>query len=169
LRDENGARRPPDAETADKIKNLLLRETDIYRTLRKMASRELEAILLDADMEELLQILEEKQEVISRLRLLADTWADATPLSGLPELRGTPGFWKKVSGLFPEEQAAELRQILSETRAAAEDLMEVEKKVQEELEKHVRFLRGKILAMKHGRSAFASYAKMGGGYLDLGS
>ena len=154
-------------DALSKVKNLLTLEADMYATLRKMVSRELEAILLRKDMEELLSILGEKQEVISRLQLLADSWVDALPLLGIDELRGTSGFWDRLAVLFSEEQAAELNEILSETRAAAEDLMEAEKNVQTELEKHVQQLREKLLKFKHGRSAVIGYAKMGGGQLDV--
>ncbi|MDR1978304.1 MAG: hypothetical protein LBQ42_06190 [Synergistaceae bacterium] len=151
-------------DTLDKVKNLLGLELNIYNRLRKMVSRELEAILLDGDMEKLLSILQEKQDVIAQLQLLSDTWLDALPMLGLEELRGTSGFWEKLSTLFSGEQAVEFDRILLKTRSAAEDLMEAEKTVQVELEKHVEQLRGKMLQVTHGRSAFINYAKMGGGY-----
>ena len=153
-------------DTLDKIKNLLALEGDMYEILRKMVSRELEAILLHGDMEELLSILTDKQEVISRLQLLADSWMDALPFLRIDELRGTSGFWNKLVALLSEEQAAELNDVLSKTRAAADDLMEAEKNVQAELEKHVQQLREKMLEFKHGRTAVIGYAKMGGGQLD---
>ncbi|MCL2009179.1 MAG: flagellar protein FlgN [Synergistaceae bacterium] len=154
-------------DVLNKVKNLLILEGDMYKTLRKMVSRELEAILLHKNMEELLSILTEKQEVISRLQLLADSWLDALPFVGIDELRGTSGFWNKLEELFSEEQAAELNDVLTETRATAEDLMEAEKSVQNELEKHVQQLREKMLELKHGRSAVIGYAKMGGGQFDV--
>lgn len=154
-------------ENLEKIKNLLTRELGMYNTLRKMVGRELEAIVLNGDMEELLQILQEKQEVISQLQLLTDTWVDALPVSEFGELRGASGFWEKLAALFPEDQAVDFNQTLAETRIAAEDLMEAEKNVQAELEKHVRQLRDKMLQMTQGRSAFIGYAKMGGGTSDF--
>jgi len=149
-------------DALNKVKNLLILEGDMYGTLRKMVSRELEAIILRSDMDELLSILTEKQEVISRLQLLADSWMDALPHLGIDELRGSSGFWGKLSEVFSEEQAGDLQKVLSETRAAAEDLMEAEKSVQTELEKHVQQLREKMLEFKHGRSAVIGYSKMGG-------
>jgi hypothetical protein len=131
-----------------------------------MVSRELEAIILNKDMEELLSILQEKQEVIAKLQLLADTWLDAFPGLGLAEVRGTSGFWEKLGTLFSGEESAEFDQALAETRAAADNLMMAEAKVQEELEKHVQQLRDRMLQMNQGRSAFVNYAKMGGGYVD---
>ena len=154
-------------DVLNKAKKLLVLENDMYETLRKMVYRELEAIILHKDMEELLSILTEKQEVISRLQLLADSWIDALSPLGIDGPRGTSDFWSKLLDLFPEEQAAELNDVLSKTRRAAEDLMEAEKNVQTELEKHVQQLREKILDVKHGRAAFIGYAKMGGGQLDI--
>ena len=154
-------------DALDKVKNLLTLECGMYGTLRKMVSRELEAILLHKDMDELMSTLVEKQEIISRLQLLADSWIDALTSLGIDELRGTSEFWNKLAALFSEEQANKLNDVLSTTRAAAEDLMEAEKNVQVELEKHVQQLRDKMLDVKHGRTAFIGYAKMGGGQIDL--
>ncbi|MDR2523518.1 MAG: flagellar export chaperone FlgN [Synergistaceae bacterium] len=155
-----------DDDLLDRVKNLLTLEQDIYAELRAMVSRELEAIVLNRDMEELLAVLQEKQEVISRLQLLADSWQDAVPTLNMGELRGAAGFWEKLASFFPEEEGTEFSAALAATRHAAEDLMKAEKKVQEELENHVRQLREKMLQMNHGRSAFINYAKMGGGYLE---
>lgn len=153
-------------DALNKIKNLLVLEGNMYETLRRMVSRELEAILLHGNMEELLSILNEKQEVISRLQLLADSWTDTSSLLGIDESHDV-SIWSKLPELFSEEQIAELNSLRSETRAAAEDLMEAEKDVQTELEKHALQLREKMLAFKHGRSAAVGYAKMGGGQLNI--
>jgi hypothetical protein len=153
----------------EEVKNLLNLELNLYNTLRKMVSRELEAIILDGDMEKLLSILQEKQDVISQLQLLSDTWGDALPMLGLEELRGASGFWEKLSALFSEKRSAEFNQVLSKTRSAAEDLMNAEKTVQAELEKHVDHLRSRMLQVTRGRGAFINYAKLGGGYFDPGN
>jgi hypothetical protein len=150
-----------------KVKDLLTHELGLYTTLRKMVLREMEAVVVNEDMEELLVILQEKQEVIARLQLLVDSWSDTLPMLELEESRGTESFWEKLAASFPDEQAAELRAILAETRAAGEDLAESEKRVQIELEKHVQQLRDKMLQMTRGRSALLGYAKMGGGSLDV--
>ena len=149
-----------------KVKNLLTLELGLYTTLRKMVLREMEAVVLNEDMEELLSILQEKQDVISRLQLLVDSWSDALPMLEMKESRGTESFWEKLAALFPKEQTAELSVLLAETRAAGQELTEAEKRVQAELEKHVQQLRGKMLQMTRGRSALLGYVKMGGGHLD---
>ncbi|MDR2174623.1 MAG: hypothetical protein LBO82_01635 [Synergistaceae bacterium] len=153
-------------DVLSRVKNLLTLELGLYTTLRKMVLREMEAVVLNEDMEELLAILQEKQDVISRLQLLADSWTDALPMLELGERRGMEGFWEKLAAFFPKEQSAELNVLLAETRAAGEEVTEAEKRVEAELEKHVQQLRGKMLQMTRGRSALIGYAKMGGGHLD---
>jgi hypothetical protein len=153
-------------DVLSKVKDLLTLELGLYTALRKIVLREMEAVVLNEDMEELLTILQEKQDVISRLQLLVDSWADALPMPELEESRGTEGFWERLAALFPDEETAELRALLAETRAAGEEVTEAEKRVQVELEKHVQQLRGKMLQMTRGRSALIGYAKMGGGHLD---
>lgn len=144
------------------VNNLLARELGMYKTLRAMVSKELEAIVLNQDMEELLNILQEKQEVIAQLQLLADSWTDVVPGLGIQEARGSVSFWDKLASLFSQEEAQIFSQTLQETRLAAEDLMEAEDSAQKELEKHVQFLRDKMKSMSRGREAFIGYTKMGG-------
>ena len=85
-----------------RLKDLLSEELGLYRTLRAMVSRELEAILLNEDMEELLNILQEKDAVISRLQLLVDSWQDALSDSGLRGTRGADGFWDRLLASLSE-------------------------------------------------------------------
>ena len=127
-----------------------------------MVSRELEAIVLDEDMEELLNILREKQERISQLQLLTDSWNDILTEAGVRERRGSDGFWEQLQAILPRDHADDFFRILQETREAAEDLMEGEARAQEELEKHLGGLREKLASMTRGREAFIGYTKMGG-------
>ena len=89
--------RPEHSRSQDKIlqqaKDLIQREIKFCRTLRAMISRELEAIVLNGDMDELSRILEQKDEIISQLQLLADGWRDILEESGLDaNIQGTEGF-----------------------------------------------------------------------------
>lgn len=145
-----------------KIKDLLSEELGLYHALRMMVSRELEAIVLDEDMEALLNILQEKQALISQLQLLTDSWQDVLSELGLGGTRGSDGFWAQLQALLPESHAGEFSRLLQETRVAAEDLMKGEARAQEELEKHLGGLREKLASMTRGREAFIGYTKMGG-------
>ena len=152
-------------EILEKVEKLLALEVGMYETLRKMVGRQFEAILLNGDMEELLNLLEEKQEVISRLQLLADSWGDLLATLGIEDARGSEGFWNKLADHFPKDKAVSFHATLTQAREAAEDLMNAEERLQGELEKHVQKLRDKMLGLKKGRTAFIGYTKMGGAHI----
>ena len=149
-------------DLAARLKDLLSEELGLYRTLRAMVSRELEAILLNEDMEELLDILQEKDAVIFRLQLLVDSWQDALSDLGLQGTRGADGVWEQLLASLPEAHSGELSQALQETRAIAEELSKAEASAQEELERYLSGLREKLASMTRGREAVIGYTKMGG-------
>ena len=128
-----------------------------------MISRELEAIVLNGDMDELSTILEQKDEVISQLQLLADGWRDVLEDSGLnSNAHGTDGFCMRLLELFPDDE--ELPSLISESREVAESIIKAEDNAMSELEKHSDGLRSQMISRANAKNAAASYAKMGGGY-----
>ena len=140
-------------------KSLLTQEIQLYKTLRTMVSREQEAIVLNEDMEELLHILQEKDGVIARLQLLADSWGD---LLGSAGPGGTAGVWERFRALFPDDR--EVSSMLDEARDAAEDLMKAEDESKRLLERYSAGLREQLASMAKGRSVAASYERMGGAF-----
>ena len=144
-------------------KGLLAQEIQLYRTLRAMVSREQEAIVLNEDMEELLQILQAKDDVIARLQLLADSWGDLLGSAGIDGPAGTEGFWERFRALFPDDR--EVSAMLDEARDAAEDLMKAGDESKRLLERYSAGLREQLTSMAKGRSAATSYERMGGAFL----
>ena len=152
-----------DKKVLDQAKSLIQREIKYCRTLRAMISRELEAIVLNGDMDELSTILEQKDEIISQLQLLADSWRDVLEDSGLSNnISGTDGFCVRLLELFPDDE--ELPSLISESREVAESIINAENSAISELEKHSSDLRSQMVERVNARNAAASYAKMGGGY-----
>lgn len=143
-------------------KGLLTQEIQLYKTLRTMVSREQEAIVLNEDMEELLQILQEKDGVIARLQLLADSWGDLLGSAGIAGPDSTEGFWERFRALFPDDH--EVSAMLDEARDAAEDLMKAEDESKRLLERYSAGLREQLASMAKGRSVAASYERMGGAF-----
>lgn len=127
-----------------------------------MISRELEAIVLDGDMDELLHILEQKGEVISQLQLLADSWRDVLAGAGVKSAGagGVNGMGARILALFPDDE--EIPALLRETREVADSILQAEDEAKAELEKHAAGLRGQITSRAHGRKVADSYARMGG-------
>ena len=115
-----------------------------------MISRELEAIVLNGDMDELFRILEQKDEVISQIQLLADSWKDI--LHDNP--RGN------LMNLYPNDN--ELSQLIIESREIADSIMKAEDNAISELEKYQAGLRSQMMNRVHNKNAAASYARMGG-------
>ena len=155
------------SRSQDKIlqqaKDLIQREIKYCRTLRAMISRELEAIVLNGDMDELSGILEQKDEIISQLQLLADGWRDVLEESGLGgNISGTEGFGLRLLELYPDD--TELPALIQESREIAGSIIKAEDDAISELEKHSAGLRSQMVSRAHAKNAAASYAKMGGGY-----
>ena len=147
----------------EQAKSLIQREIKYCRTLRAMISRELEAIVLNGDMDELSDILTQKDEIISQLQLLADGWRDILEESGLGgNIQGAEGFGMRLLELYPDD--TELPALIEESREIAGSIIRAEDDAISELEKHSAGLRSQMLSRAHAKNAAASYAKMGGGY-----
>ena len=128
-----------------------------------MISRELEAIVLDGDMDALYEILERKDEVISQLQLLADGWRDLLSSAGINDVNNSnfpEGFGKYLLTLYPNDK--ELPELIQESREIAESIMKAEDEAVSELDKLSSGLRGQMVNRVQGRNAAASYARMGG-------
>ena len=155
------------ANSANRIlaqaKELISREIKLCRTLRAMISGELEAIVLDGDMDALYEILERKDEVISQLQLLADGWRDLLSSAGINDVNNSnfpEGFGKYLLTLYPNDE--ELPELIQESREIAESIMKAEDEAVSELDKLSSGLRGQMVNRVQGRNAAASYARMGG-------
>ena len=123
-----------------------------------MISRELEAIVLNGDMDELLNILEQKDEIISQLQLLADSWQDLIASYGVnanPE-----GLGRYLLEIYPDD--TELPAMINESREIAGSIIQAEDNAISELDKFTSGLRGQMINRANGRNAAASYARMGG-------
>ena len=142
----------------EQAKELVSREIKLCKTLRAMISRELEAIVLNADMDELFNILEQKDGIISQLQLLADSWQDVIP-SNL-HANSANNFVPRLLELYPDDQ--ELPEMLEESREIAESIIHAEDEAMNELEKFTSGLRSQMTARVHGKNVAASYARMGG-------
>lgn len=144
------------ARILEQAKELVSREIKLCKTLRAMISRELEAIVLNGDMDELFNILEQKDEIISQLQLLADSWQEVIPSN----IHNTSNFVPRLLELYPDDE--ELPEMLEESREIAESIIKAEDDAMNELEKFTSGLRSQMASRAHGRNVAASYAKMGG-------
>ena len=148
----------------EQAKDLIRREISLCKTLRAMISRELEAIVLNADMDELLDLLDQKDGIISQLQLLADGWKDILANTGVREEVNMPNFpeglGKYLLDLYPEDE--ELPALIQESREVAGSIIHAEDDAIGELEKFSAGLRSQMVTRAQGRNVAASYARMGG-------
>ena len=146
------------ADVLEQSKELISREIKLCKKLRAMISRELEAIVLDGDMDELFRILEQKDSVIAELQLLADGWRDVL---NNPAVKNSPnGLRKRLLELYPDDM--ELSGLIQESREIAGSIMQAEDNAIEELQKFKDGIRSQISSRVQGRNVAASYARMGG-------
>ena len=151
-------------------KELILREIKICKALRAMISRELEAIALDGDTDELVRLAPKKDEIISQLQLLADSWRDLLFSSGLSEIHDpvnlndnqSGGFGQKLLDLYPDD--LELQELVRETRTISESIINAQNEAIIQLRQHADELRSKISERKAMHRAAARYSRMGGLY-----
>jgi hypothetical protein len=129
-----------------------------------MISRELEAIVLNGDVDELFDLLEQKDGIISQLQLLADGWKDILAESGIHENTDAPNFpeglGKYLLDLYPEDE--ELPALIQESREIAGSIIHAENDAIGELEKFSAGLRSQMVTRVQGQNAAARYARMGG-------
>ena len=141
-------------------KNLISREIQLCRKLRALISRELEAIVIDGDMDELFRIMEKKTEIVSQLQLLADAWQDLIRESGLNASYNSVNFSGQILKLFPDD--LELKELVNQTHEIADSIINAENEAVNELQKYSEAARSQVAKRIHGRNAAASYARMGG-------
>ena len=152
------------ARVLPQAKELIRREIKLCKTLRAMISRELEAIVLNGNMDELTAILDSKTEIISQLQLLSDGWSDMLEAGGVHNMNDSPnfpeGFGKYLLELYPEDE--ELPALIEESREVAGSIVKAEDDAINELEKFTAGLRSQMVSRVQGQNAAASYARMGG-------
>ena len=143
-------------------KELIQREIKLCKTLRAMISRELEAIVLNGDMDELTSIIESKNDVISQLQLLADGWRDMLEQAGVHSNNPNfpEGFGRYLLELYPDD--TELPALIEESREIAGSIIRAEDDAISELDKFTAGLRSQMVTRVQGKNAAASYARMGG-------
>ncbi len=148
------------------LKGLLAEELELYLELERLIGRE-EQCVDEEDLQPLLDVLRDKQVLISRQEELQERWADVAQELGVLEGREGIAFWATVraalSSLEGESGYNKLAARVEEIRRKAFDLLERERMIQTTLETRRDQLRERLLRMKAGRSVLRGYAVGRGG------
>ena len=142
----------------EQAKELISREIKLCKTLRAMISRELEAIVLNADMDELADVLAKKDDIIAELQLLTDGWQDI--IHSMKPIPQGVNMFNHLLELYPDD--SELPALIQETHDISNSIMKAEDDAISELEKYRTDLRSQMVKRVNNKNAAASYARMGG-------
>ena len=142
----------------EQAKQLIAREIKLCKILRAMISRELEAIVLNADMDELAVVLEKKDDVIAELQLLTDGWQDL--IHSMKPIPQGVNMFTHLLDLYPDD--SELPALIQETHDISNSIIRAEDDALSELGKYRDDLRSQMVKRVNNKNAAASYARMGG-------
>ncbi len=148
------------ADLEEILSSLVSSELALFNELALLVEKEEECVLAE-DMKCLLDVLQEKQDVISRQEKIHEQWSSISSSMGLQEGRDGPEFWSKLGELL-EDGAADLKASLSVIRDVAGKVLEQEMHVQSLMEKHVESLRKQMAGISRGKEALRGYSKSGG-------
>ena len=145
------------------LSSLVSTELALYNELALLVQKERECVI-SGDMEGLLNILTEKQDVISRQERVQEGWNNMCSSLGISEGRDGPVFWEKVSALLGSVNTGDLKTSLAVIREVAGKVLEDELEVQALLEEHIEDLRDEMLRIHKGKKAVRGYNRSGGSF-----
>ena len=148
------------ADLEKKLSSLVSSELALFNELALLVEKEEECVLQE-DMECLLNVLQEKQEVISRQEKIHEGWSFISSSRGSSEGRDGPSFGSRLGELLGEG-ADDFKSSLSVIRDVAGNVLEQEIRVQGLLEKHVDSLRSQMAQVSRGKKALTGYSQAGG-------
>lgn len=138
------------------ISDLLGRELGLYEKLKVLVREEIDVIEAD-DMDRLLEILEEKQSVISEQEILMERWNDVSQELGISQGRDEPVFWKTLSNVLDGDMYQELKEKVQNLQALVGSLLRSEELAQKNMEDRVSELRRRMSKMADGKRAVRGY------------
>ncbi len=139
-----------------KVSELLSSELELYRELESQVAREIEAIDGD-DMDLLLEILQDKQSIISQQEILVERWSEVSADMGVSQGREEPVFWRALAALVGDEEYGDLREKVRLLQAVVDSTLKSEELAQKNMEAKVSELRKKMSRVADGKKAVRGY------------
>ncbi|WP_084043916.1 MULTISPECIES: flagellar export chaperone FlgN [Aminobacterium] len=144
-----------------RLVELLSSEISLYRQLEEYVDEELDCVQ-KGDMAKLLEILQQKQGVISKQQLLQEQWEQVALGLGVTEGREGPVFWSAVEHHMESQGFLSLSHLIVQIRELVTSVLAKEEHVQALLEEHISELRKEMGRLNKGKAAFHGYMKSGG-------
>jgi hypothetical protein len=133
-------------------------ELDLYRYLENLVDIEEEKVR-QSDMEGLLDVLQQKQSVISRQEALLERWNHISSGLGLSEGREGPVFWNAISSRIGESGYNQIVHRIDEIKELGQRLLDREGKIRQNLEENLAEMRKTLLSMGRNRIAMKGYSQ----------
>ncbi len=143
-------------ELFNTVNELVEEEVALYRSLGELVDAEEERVN-DSDMEGLLEILQQKQSIISRQEVLLEKWNEISVSLGIAEGREGPVFWNTLSQRIGESGYNQIVKRIDEIRELGQKLLDQETKIRQNLEQNLAEMRQTLLKMGRNRVAMKGY------------
>lgn len=145
-------------ELTDIVNSLVDEELDLYRSLAALVDCEEEKV--DAsDIEGLLEVLQQKQAIISRQELLLERWNQISAELGLAEGREGAAFWDALAARIGEKGYIQIVRRIDEIREVGQILLDRERQIRQNLEGHIAEMRKTLVNLGKNRAALRGYSR----------
>lgn len=145
-------------ELFDKVNALANEELSLYKTLSSLVDEE-EDKVNESDMEGLLEVLRQKQNIISRQEILLEKWNEISSSLGLSIGREGPAFWNTLSEKIGEKGCQQITGSIEEVKQLGQKLLDREGIIREKLEKNLASMRETLLRLGRNRTALRGYSQ----------
>jgi len=140
------------------VNTLVTEELGLYRSLEELVDDEEEKVR-QSDMEGLLEVLQQKQSVISRQECLLERWDSISNSLGLKSGREERAFWNSLAARIGESGYNQIVSSINEIRELGQRLLDREGQIRAALEENLAEMRGTLLKMGKNRLAMRGYSQ----------
>jgi flagellar biosynthesis/type III secretory pathway chaperone len=140
------------------VNTLVQEELSLYKSLEALVDDEEERVR-DSDMEGLLEVLQQKQSIISRQEFLLEKWNNIPSLLGMSDGKEGPAFWNMIAARVGESGYNQIVAGINEIRELGQKLLDRESEIRAALEENLAEMRTTLLKMGRNRIAMRGYSQ----------
>ncbi|MDR1579544.1 MAG: flagellar protein FlgN [Synergistaceae bacterium] len=140
------------------VNSLVEEELSLYKSLEALVDDE-ETRVRESDMEGLLDVLQQKQSIISRQESLLEQWNNISAPLGVGDGKEGPAFWNKLAEHAGENGYNQIVARINEIRELGQHLLDREGVIRAELEENLAEMRNTLLKMGRNRIALKGYSQ----------
>ena len=140
------------------VNTLIQEELGLYKSLEELVDDEEEKVR-ESDMEGLLNVLQQKQSVISRQEFLLEKWDKIYVSLGMSDGREGPVFWNNLAARIGESGYNQIVSSINEIRELGQRLLDRESEIRAAREENLAEMRATLLKMGKNRLAMRGYSQ----------